>query len=387
MNSSGRKAIVVGGGIAGLASAIALQKSGWNVTIYERAQTIVPMGAALSLWPNAVEGLRQLEVLDSLLPQCEPITSMLVADSAGRAIIGPHPMRSLAVMVTRSNLQETLLYEATASKLVLGKKVSEIASCNRKASVSFEDGSSDDGDIVIDAAGIRSIGSDEQQVTYRGYSGVLALSQPTENISLRGIAAEFWGNNERFGVFPLRAGRRYWFHMLTRPEGSGVLTKREIHMRSKSFPGVVGETVEATNEADLIPFSIYAAAPPRRLGEGQVVRVGDAAHAMEPNLGQGACQGIEDAAALLALAGLPSHEIVARFEDLRLARVRTIVARAAEGKLGAHANGLVRWSMRTALRSIPNGLSTRLTRRIQTMPDYASEVRAGTRLQITEPSV
>ena len=108
------------------------------------------------------------------------------------------------------------------------------------------------------------------------------------------------------------------------------------------------------------------------MGSGRLIRVGDAAHAMEPNLGQGACQAIEDAVALGAVARVcPLDDVLTSFERLRLKRVAGIVRRAAEGRHGAHGSFATQWAMRTLLRVVPARVSDGLARSIQTMPAYA----------------
>jgi 2-polyprenyl-6-methoxyphenol hydroxylase-like FAD-dependent oxidoreductase len=104
---------------------------------------------------------------------------------------------------------------------------------------------------------------------------------------------------------------------------------------------------------------------------GRIVCVGDAAHAMEPNLGQGACQALEDAAALAAIALDSEPDVIARkFEEQRLKRVRRIVGQAAEARGGAHGPVFMQLAMRTILRTLPGKFVDGISRGVQTMPDY-----------------
>ena len=73
------RAIIVGGGIAGLASGIAFANAGWEVTVLERAPRIEPMGAALSLWPNACAAMARLGILGAVTAAAAPIRQMLLA--------------------------------------------------------------------------------------------------------------------------------------------------------------------------------------------------------------------------------------------------------------------------------------------------------------------
>ncbi|WP_174297090.1 FAD-dependent monooxygenase [Sphingomonas bacterium] len=159
-----------------------------------------------------------------------------------------------------------------------------------------------------------------------------------------------------------------------RDQSADTLTpsRDEILVRAARFAPAVGCAVAATPAERLIPFVIYARKPPQSLGSGRLIRVGDAAHAMGPNLGQGTCQAIEDAVALGAVAATsPVEDILASYERLRLKLVAGIVRRAAEGRHGAHGPLAVQWAMRSLLRLMPAGISDRLARSIQTMPAYA----------------
>jgi len=95
--------------------------------------------------------------------------------------------------------------------------------------------------------------------------------------------------------------------------------------------------VEATDPERLIPFSIHAKPPPKKLGYGRIICVGDAAHAMEPNLGQGGCQSLEDAIALgIATRTGDIHQVLPRFEKMRLKRVRKFVSLSKQGAIAPH---------------------------------------------------
>ncbi len=93
---------------------------------------------------------------------------------------------------------------------------------------------------------------------------------------------------------------------------------------------------------------------------------------MEPNLGQGACQALEDAAALGVVAALtPPDQMLAAFEKLRLRRVRAIVRQSAEGRPGAHESRPARALLRAVLRAMPAAVTDRVAQAVHTMPEYA----------------
>lgn len=359
-----RAALVAGGGVAGLAAGLALQRAGWRVMIAERAERLEPLGAALSLWNNAYDALKALGVLGAVERDALPFDRMLVGDAAGRPILGPNAVHGHALIVRRAVLQTALVGALTAGTLRLGTHIEVIA---ERTGVRIG-GRTWLPELIVDAGGIHAGGGG----TYCGYGGVLALSERVAGPGLEGLAAEYWGRDERFGLFELREGRRYWFYMRTRPGDAPAPMLHELSTRAKQFPDSVQRAVAATSASALIPVAVFAKSPPRRLGQGRVVQVGDAAHAMQPNLGQGACQALEDAVALGAVAHLPPDAILPAFEALRLQRVRRVVQRAAEGKFGAHGPRVVQFALRTALRLAPAALLEGMTRDLHTLPDYGS---------------
>ena len=367
-------AIILGGGIAGSAAGLALVRAGWQVTIYERATRLEAVGGALSIWPNAMAALARLGVADAVRDRGMPFSSMLVADREGRPIIPVRRVDGDAMLVTRADLLHALIDALPPDTLVLGREGEQVEEQASGALLRFVDGRTAQADLIVDAGGLRSVAAEPNAVSYRGYGGVVALTDPVVGQGLGGLAVEYWGWGERFGLFELTGNRRYWFFMRDQPIEAGPPSHDEIATRAARFPPAIGSAVGATPPEQLIPFSIHARATPRTMGRGCVLRVGDAAHAMEPNLGQGACQALEVAVALRAAAY--SHEvenIVPMVERLRLKRVRYIVRRAAEGRHGAHGLLAKQWAARSLLRAVPAVITDHMVRSIETMPAYIGE--------------
>ena len=317
--------------------------------------------------------LTRLGVVDVVRHCGMPFTSMLVADRMERPIIPVRRVDGEAMLVTRSDLLDAIVDALPPDTLVLGRQVEQVEEDAGGSRLQFLDGRTAQADLIVDAGGLRSIAAEPDAVSYRGYGGVVALSDPIIDEGLGGLAAEYWGWGERFGLFELTGNRRYWFYMRDQPAETGPPSHALIKVRAAQFPSAIGRAFHSTPPERLIPFSIHARAAPHTMGRGRVLRVGDAAHAMEPNLGQGACQALEDAVALGAAACTNEVEdVVSVVERLRLKRVRYIVRRAAEGRHGAHGLLAKQWAARSLLRAVPPIITDRLVRSIETMPAYTT---------------
>jgi 2-polyprenyl-6-methoxyphenol hydroxylase-like FAD-dependent oxidoreductase len=368
---------VLGGGIAGLAAAIGLRDAGYGVTVFEQAPEIEPLGAAISLWPNAVAALRILGALGPVEREAAPITSMLLATRDGGALLGPWtvgPPRhgERAYLPTRALVQRALAAALGDVPVQLGRRAEQVDDCSDRVRIHL-DGEVFEADLLVAADGIHSatgtalIGNPPQE---RGYSGVLALSDPVDAAPLDGVAAEYWGRGERFGVFDLGQQRRYWFYMTDEP--LPAFDREQLLAKARNgWPAAVADAIVATPADRLIPVTIAARAVPRRLAAGRIICVGDAAHAMEPNLGQGACQALEDAVALGTLAvRLQPGDVASAFDRARRRRVVGMMRRAQEGGWAAHGPYLRQAIARGALRLTPAAVQRRMVDGFYRLPAY-----------------
>ncbi len=358
-----RKALIIGGGIGGLAAAVGLTNIGVEVELFERAEELGEVGAGLSLWANAIRALEAIGSGDVVAPisitgQTGGIRSVDGALLA-RFTDGMGPGQALTVAVHRAELHSGLLRLLDPARLHRGKAFVSFTQDGAGVTAHFADGTSAHGDLLIGADGIRSrvraqLHGDTPPV-YAGYTAWRAVV-PFDQARL--LPGETWGRGTRFGQVPLSDGRVYWFATANTPAGgrSPDGERAELLRHFGDWHAPIPELIAATPEATILRHDIYDRPPLRRWGEGLVTLLGDAAHPMTPNLGQGACQALEDAAVLARCLAETSDmaEALRRYEGLRTARTASIVQRSRQlGAMGQWANPLAVALRNWLLRQLP----------------------------------
>lgn len=341
--SNEKHALIIGAGLSGLASALALKQKGWQVTLYEQAKEHKGIGAGIVLAANAMKALDKLGVGQEVRELGAAVRSARIRDWKGNLLV-ELPVAEQAkrygadsYLIHRADLQQTLLAKISTYELVPGKQLISFSQEEQRVHAAFADGSRTRGAILIGADGIHSrvrkslFG--EESMRYSGYTAIrgIATYQDPRYPLESGGGFEAWGRGIRFGFSHIGNNRIHWFAAINAPEGEkdGPMgRKQETLRRLDGWYEPVRAVIEATEDAAILRHDIYDRAPLRRWSEGRVTLVGDAAHPMLPNLGQGAGQGMEDALVLarcLADADTDSAHALRMYEELRKKRANAIV--------------------------------------------------------------
>ncbi|MGY1601872.1 FAD-dependent monooxygenase [Geodermatophilus sp. SYSU D00815] len=333
---------VVGAGIGGLAVAGGLQRAGAEVTVFERAEQLRPSGSGLSLWANGFTALDALGLGDAVRAVAGDAPTGLVAGQRrpdGRWLVRtPAGAVGGLRVVHRADLHRVLLGALREGSLRPGCAVGAVSAAGDEV---VHDGGTERFDLVVAADGIASrVRSGWPGDPGRRYSGYAAWRGVTaEPVDLLGAAGETWGRGLRFGIAPLADGRVYWFAVASMPARTEIADEHgEVVRLFGGWHDPIPALVAATPPDAVARLDIHdLAAPLPTFRRGRCVLLGDAAHAMTPDLGQGANQALEDAATLVRLvargdldAALDGYDRLRRPRTQRIARRARALGRVAQ---------------------------------------------------------
>ncbi|MEL6845129.1 MAG: FAD-dependent monooxygenase, partial [Bacteroidota bacterium] len=301
------KYIIIGGGIGGLCTAIALQRKGIEVMVYERVPKLVGLGAGLVLAPNAMKALYDIGIAEEIIDISRAMKIMGIRSRKG-SWLSKNDMQYFAnkrgygnYTVHRGELHEAFLALLKPDSLVEGKECVGLQQTEDQVQLQFADGTEAIGEYVIGADGIhspvRKAVAPDSRLRYAGYTcwrGVVE-DVPVEEFS------ETWGENGRFGVVPLTRDRVYFFATKNAPQNDSQManwTAADLAANFEGYHEPIGRVLEAAEGFPLLWNDIIDLEPLKQYAYDRVLLTGDAAHATTPNMGQGACMAIVDAAAL-----------------------------------------------------------------------------------------
>lgn len=354
--------LILGGGIAGLATAIALRKIGKDVLVAEAADAIRPVGAGIALAANAMKALSKIGVADAVTPKGNRLRDFSIYDQSGKLISKTHAHNPEYGNFTihRADLHSAMLSFLDEKRVLCGKRSVRFDKKTEEYTVFFEDGSSLSAKHLIVAEGIHSpIRRQLLPNSLPRFAGYTCWRGIADNTHLRiQETSESWGRKGRFGIVPLQQNQVYWFACVNAPHADSEMKdfkKEELMQIFGDFHQPIPELLQATT-SPIVWNDIADLAPLSRFAFGDILLVGDAAHATTPNMGQGACMALEDAAILMACldknADIP--EAFLAFEKRRLPRTRQIVIQSRTlGKIAQLENPIGVWLRNLAFRTMP----------------------------------
>ncbi len=328
---------IVGGGVAGLSAAVAFHKLRKDFLVFEQAPALKGIGAGFGLAANAMQAFEYLGLRQEVEGIGFYTDTYEVLDHKGRALIVPDTQRLSTrynqknLTVHRADLHRYLQGKIPSAAVQLGKRLQRLEQRDEGIVLRFEDGTRYCCRYLIVADGVNSIARQQlvpgSVARYAGYTcwratignGTIGLQRGSET----------WGPNGRFGMTPLVQERIYWYACINAPQNSNLYKNYSVcdllHHFSR-YRDPIPEILSNTKDEDLIWNDIIDIKPLSRFAYGNILLIGDAAHATTPNMGQGACQALEDVAVLSDEISRAAavEDAFKNFEKRRLKRTKYI---------------------------------------------------------------
>lgn len=298
---------IIGGGIAGLTTAATFEKLNIEYHLFERSAEFRDVGAGIWLAPNAMQVIKWLGLDDRMLEEGNELTQFGLASDNLHFISKPNldivknKFGYSTVAIHRARLQKVLLESIPKNKISLGHSFKNFQVHGETCLSSFENGFQHSSKFLIGADGINSKLRQQifpkakirfaNQICWRGIS---TLDIPDE---FKHAGYELWGHGIRFGFSPISDNEVYWFAVDTGKKllGSESCDKQMLLEKYKNFHPFVKQIIQQTAQDRIILKDIEDLEIIPKWYNENVLLIGDAAHATTPNMGQGGCQGIEDA--------------------------------------------------------------------------------------------
>ncbi len=360
------KIAIIGGGIGGLTTALALKQSGQELMVYESAAEIKPVGAGIVMANNAMQVFDKLGIRHKIENAGRKISNIKLTDTRLNTLSDARLDKFESkygvynVAIHRADLQKILADEIGFENIRLSKRLLKIEKDNN-FKLNFEDGTTVNSEVVIGADGIKSVvrnqlfgtGTirDTKQRCWRGVSEFDWTSKYNHE------AFEVWGRGKRFGFVKISDKKVYWYAVINE-----MLMKKSagiIELFNNFHPEVL-QIISETPKEQIIFSDIIDLQPIPKWQNGKVCLIGDAAHATTPNMGQGACQAVEDAYVIGRLFGQRNsvEEVFDRYEKLRMKKAHFIVNTSWKiGKVAHFENSVAVWLRNALVKTTPKSVN------------------------------
>ena len=370
------KIAIIGGGIGGLTTALALRHFGFEPEVFERAPELLEVGGAIAMWPNALRVALKLGVGEKVIEHAGVIEHIRWQHRDGKSFNQTRlPTKAIpAVALHRADLQSVLLDALPGKSIHLGHDFTSCREEHDAIRIDFTSQSSARCDVLIGADGLHSQLRDQllngDAPIYRGYTVWRGITGCT----LRGLepstAIEIHGRGQRFGIGPVGNGRIGWWASANEKdalERAGANEQQTLLKLFDEWCAPVGELISATPTGTILRNKVFDRASTQSWGLRRMTLLGDSIHPTTPNLGQGGCMAMEDAAILarcLAKENDPARALRA-YEKCRYSRTAAIAGCSrVYGSIGQWEGRLGTWSRGVMLSIVPETVTRRLLKLI-----------------------
>jgi 2-polyprenyl-6-methoxyphenol hydroxylase-like FAD-dependent oxidoreductase len=355
------RVVVIGAGIGGLAAGVALRASGADVVVYERAEENLPVGSGIAIGRNALDGLDELGAGEAVRALVSTSSRRDVRKWDG-TLMTSGPFGGGAIR--RSDLHRALL-DRIPDAVQFDRTFRNFEQDRKRVIVRFEDGGEEEADMLVGADGLRSRVREqlvpEARPLFRGVTAWRGIAQ-IEHELFDDAITETWGRGRRVGLQPMVPPFVYWWMAAVAAEGSVTPDSRDLLL--KMFHGwhaPIEDVIHAT-VTPIVQSDLYDLDPLPRWDFGRVSLLGDSAHAMTPDLGQGSAQAILDALVLGEAVRAAPHDVgaaLATYDRRRRRDAYAIMRRARRHLQVAHVRNPVAVAVRNVVvRRLPGAAQT-----------------------------
>ena len=327
---------IIGAGIGGLTTAIALEQKGIKTRIFEQAKQIKPAGAGIILANNAMQVYEKLGLRKIIEENGNPISCMKIVkpDLSPLSKIDltyfEQKYKTKNIAIHRGTLQQILINKLTSTKINLNHKLTSIVKNSNGYLLKFENGKQIQSSTTIGADGLNSIVRQNifpnnsirnaNQICWRG---ITEYKLPKK---LKGELNEAWGKSERFGFVQISENKVYWYALKSFKKSKSELSINNLHKYFNDYNSVIKDIIHSTKKGLINTAEILDLKPTSFWYKKNVCLIGDSAHATTPNMGQGACQAIEDAFVLSeCIEKYGITKAFFKYQELRLLKAHRIV--------------------------------------------------------------
>lgn len=327
---------IIGAGIGGITTAIALEQKGIKTRMFEQAEQIKPVGAGIILANNAMQVYEKLGLRKEIEKNGNPISSMNIT----KPNLNPlskidltyfeqkHKTKNIAIH--RGTLQQILIDKLKSTEINLNHKLTSIVENTNGYFLKFQNGEQIQSSTVLGADGLNSIVRQNifpnnsirnaNQICWRG------ITECELPIKFRNELNEAWGKAERFGFVQIAENKIYWYALKSFKKNANEFSINNIEQYFGDYNSVIKDIIKSTKKEHINTAEISDLKPTSIWFKENVCLIGDSAHATTPNMGQGACQAIEDAFVLSEyLNKYGITKAFSEYQKLRLPKAHQVV--------------------------------------------------------------
>lgn len=332
------KISIIGAGIGGLTTAIALKQKGFEVEIFEASKDFIKAGSGINLAINAMQIFKRLGIYEEISSLGSYTKSLLITDEKQKTITkeklvkAEKEFKSKTYAIHRATLHTILLNRLDGVKIHLNKKLKSLSQSTEEVNFIFEDGTAYTSNILIGADGIHSVVRKSifnntklriaKQVCWRG---IVKIDIPKK---YQTELNELWGKGKRFGFVHINKKEVYWYALTKyKTDYKKEFSNTNLEKLYSNFSPLIKKIISKTEKKNIIFNEIMDLKPISSWHYKNVCLIGDASHATTPNLGQGACQAIESGYVIAECLSTEkkTQSAFQKFEKIRKKKANKIV--------------------------------------------------------------